>query len=80
MKQRLFRRSASKVQFACSALYEYVREEQVLDEGSEEVETVFLVPVEVSYDYVYVCAECGSELTEIPYYNRFYCGICGLHY
>ncbi len=80
MKQKLFRRSASKVQFACSALYEYVREEQVLDEGSEEVETVCLVPVEGSYDYVYVCAECGSELTEIPYYNRFYCGICGLHY
>lgn len=78
MKQRLFRRSAFKVQFACSALYEEVREVQVLDEESEGAETIFLVPMEVSN--VYVCAECGSDLTEIPYYNRFYCGVCGLHY
>gem|GEM_PF-1928761 len=42
-------------------------------------------PVEVEFvtdtgSYVYVCEECGCELTEIPYYNRFYCANCGLHY
>ena len=29
---------------------------------------------------LYVCAACGSPLTEIPAYNRFYCENCGLHY
>ena len=42
-------------------------------------------PVEVEFvadtgTYVYVCEECGCELTEIPYYNRYYCTNCGLHY
>ena len=38
------------------------------------------VPVAESGDYVYVCEECGEELTEIPAYNRYYCQNCGLHY
>ena len=29
---------------------------------------------------LYVCAACGSPLTEIPTYNRYYCENCGLHY
>jgi hypothetical protein len=29
---------------------------------------------------LYVCVSCGSPLTEIPTYNRFYCENCGLHY
>ena len=29
---------------------------------------------------LYVCSVCGSPLTEIPTYNRFYCQNCGLHY
>jgi predicted RNA-binding Zn-ribbon protein involved in translation (DUF1610 family) len=29
---------------------------------------------------MYVCENCGTRLTEIPAYNRFYCENCGLHY
>jgi hypothetical protein len=47
---------------------------------ADEFELVEYVPVAESGDYVYVCEACGCELTEIPYYNRFYCENCGLHY
>ena len=60
-------------------MYEDVEEEQVMDEGPE-FELTVQAPVPDSGEYVYVCEECGGELTEIPYYNRFYCGNCGLHY
>ena len=53
---------------------------EAVDEEPAELELVENVPVAENGDYVYVCAECGGELTEIPYYNRFYCGNCGLHY
>jgi rRNA maturation endonuclease Nob1 len=59
-------------------LYEY-EEEQDVEEPVEEVE-VIEVPVVESGSYLYVCSECGNILTEIPYYNRFYCENCGLHY
>lgn len=54
----------------CSSLYEDVGE-VVLVQGPFMAE---------SGAYVYVCEECGNGLTEIPYYNRFYCENCGLHY
>ena len=52
-----------------------------LSEVEEEQEMEIEVePIVDDGSYIYVCAECGSELTEIPYYNRFYCENCGLHY
>lgn len=54
-------------------------EEQVTEEATE-VEMVVEIPVVESGSYLYVCTECGSDLTEIPYYNRYYCENCGLHY
>ena len=50
---------------------------QLMVEVEEPVEVEFVTQTGV---YVYVCEECGRELTEIPYYNRFYCTNCGLHY
>jgi predicted RNA-binding Zn-ribbon protein involved in translation (DUF1610 family) len=47
---------------------------------ADEAVLIAEVPVVDSGDYVYVCEGCGEELTEIPYYNRFYCANCGLHY
>ena len=37
-------------------------------------------PVYAVLGDLYVCASCGSPLTEIPAYNRYYCENCGLHY
>jgi len=51
----------------------------ILDEPAQEV-VVEIPIIEGSGIYMYVCAECGGDLTEIPYYNRFYCENCGLHY
>jgi hypothetical protein len=45
-----------------------------------EVELVYETPVFEILGDVYVCSNCGSRLTEIPAYNRFYCENCGLHY
>lgn len=59
---------------------EEAEEEQATEEQPTEVVMYIQVPVAESGDYVYVCSDCGSELIEIPYYNRFYCGNCGLHY
>jgi len=53
--------------------------EGFIDE-SAEVEIVVEIPVVEWGSYLYVCSECGSDLTEIPYYNRYYCANCGLHY
>ncbi|HKM75951.1 MAG TPA: hypothetical protein VJZ32_06000 [Candidatus Bathyarchaeia archaeon] len=50
------------------------------DADGSEPEYVIVLPVSDSACYLYVCAECGCNLTEIPYYNRFYCENCGLHY
>lgn len=59
---------------------EYEEDEGVEEPAEEEVEIVVEVPVVESGSYLYVCSECGNTLTEIPYYNRFYCENCGLHY
>ena len=53
-------------------------EEQYADE--DEVELVYETPVFEILGDLYVCSNCGSRLTEIPAYNRFYCENCGLHY
>jgi hypothetical protein len=60
-------------------LSEYEEDQDVEDQG-EEVEIVVEVPIVEGGSYLYVCSECGNTLTEIPYYNRFYCENCGLHY
>jgi hypothetical protein len=52
-------------------------EEQFVD---DEVDLVYEMPVFDILGDVYVCSNCGSRLTEIPAYNRFYCENCGLHY
>ena len=54
-------------------------EDEYLDEEPDVLE-VEMIPVADAGEYVYVCEECGSPLTEIPYYNRYYCENCGLHY
>ncbi len=65
---------------SCSGLSEEGVEEQDLEEESEEVDIELVVPVVEGGTYLFVCSECGNDLTEIPYYNRFYCENCGLHY
>jgi len=60
-------------------LSEDIGGEQVTEEPAEE-EVVVLMPVAESGSFLYVCSECGTQLTEIPYYNRFYCETCNLHY
>jgi protein-arginine kinase activator protein McsA len=60
-------------------LSEYEEDQDVENEAGE-VEIVLEVPVVEGGSYLYVCSECGNTLTEIPYYNRFYCENCGLHY
>ncbi len=59
---------------------EDVEDEQEITEDAVELEIVFEVPVADGGDFTYVCSECGNGLTEIPFYNRYYCGNCGLHY
>jgi rRNA maturation endonuclease Nob1 len=54
-------------------------EVEILIEAPDE-EVVVEVPIAESGIYMYVCEACGSDLTEIPLYNRFYCENCGLHY
>jgi hypothetical protein len=44
------------------------------------VEIVIELPFIEGGSYLLVCSECGCGLTEIPYYNRYYCENCGLHY
>jgi hypothetical protein len=61
-------------------LSEYEEDEGVEEPAEDELEIVLEVPVVESGSYLYVCSECGNTLTEIPYYNRFYCENCGLHY
>jgi hypothetical protein len=53
-------------------------DEEVIN--SEPVETVIEMPVIMEGSYYYACEECGCALTEIPYYNRYFCENCGLHY
>jgi hypothetical protein len=55
-------------------------EEQNLEEPAEENVIEIVIPVVEGGSLLYVCSECGSDLTEIPYYNRYYCEACGLHY
>ena len=55
-------------------------EEDEMEEPDEEVELLVEMPLVEGGSYLYVCSECGGNLTEIPYYNRFYCETCGLHY
>jgi allophanate hydrolase subunit 1 len=47
---------------------------------SEPEQQVIEVPVIYEGSAFYACSECGCGLTEIPYYNRYYCENCGLHY
>ena len=56
-----------------------MEEEGFEEEPMEEV-IIIEMPVAEEGSYLYVCSECGYDLTEIPYYNRFYCENCGLHY
>jgi anaerobic ribonucleoside-triphosphate reductase len=55
-----------------------IEQEQEMEEYPEEI--VIELPFTEGGSYLYVCSECGCDLTEIPYYNRFYCQNCGLHY
>ncbi len=54
--------------------------EEEVEEQEVDAEIIVEDPLFEGGSYLYVCEECGSELTEIPYYNRFYCENCGLHY
>ena len=65
---------------SCSGLFEELDEEQDLEEDVGEVVVELVVPEVAVGSYLYVCSECGNDLTEIPYYNRYYCENCGLHY
>ncbi len=56
-----------------------MEEEQVQEEPTV-IEIVLEAPVAEGGSFLYVCEECGNDLTEIPYYNRFFCENCGLHY
>ena len=51
-------------------------DEEVIESEPAEIE----VPVIIEGSYYYVCDECGCALTEVPYYNRYFCENCGLHY
>lgn len=61
---------------SCSEMSEDM--EEGWDEPTEEI--IVEAPVVEAGSYYYVCSECGCDLTEIPYYNRYYCENCGLHY
>ena len=50
------------------------------EEEMDEVELIVDAPVLEVLGDLYVCSECGTRLTEVPAYNRFYCENCGLHY
>ena len=50
------------------------------EQSVEEVDLIVDEPVYEILGDVYVCSVCGSRLTEIPTYNRYYCENCGLHY
>jgi hypothetical protein len=50
------------------------------EQSVEEVELIVDEPAYEILGDLYVCSACGSRLTEIPTYNRFYCENCGLHY
>jgi len=63
---------------ANSALSEETGE--MIEEENEAAEIIVEIPVAEGGTYLYVCEQCGSNLTEIPTYNRFYCENCGLHY
>jgi allophanate hydrolase subunit 1 len=61
----------------------FILPEDVIEESdyeSEPEEQVIEVPVVYEGSVFYVCSECGCDLTEIPFYNRYYCENCGLHY
>ena len=49
-------------------------------EEDEPAEVIVEIPIAEGGTYLYVCEQCGSGLTEIPLYNRYYCEYCGLHY
>jgi hypothetical protein len=61
-------------------LSEFYEVEVECAEPAEYFEIVVEGPMISGGSYLYVCSECGNDLTEIPYYNRFYCESCGLHY
>jgi hypothetical protein len=61
-------------------LWEFVEEEEGIEEEPCDFDEIVVLPAAESGYYLYVCEVCGSELTEIPYYNRFLCENCQLHY
>jgi anaerobic ribonucleoside-triphosphate reductase len=63
---------------ANSALSEETGE--MIEEEDEAAEIIVEIPIAEGGNYLYVCEQCGFNLTEIPTYNRFYCENCGLHY
>jgi hypothetical protein len=69
-------------QQACSTLSESAEQDLESEEQEQAIseETTAEIPVVESGSYLYVCSQCGADLTEIPYYNRYYCQNCGLHY
>ena len=70
------------LQQAYFSLSEETEQEIEVDEQEQQFpnEIIVEVPVVESGSYLYVCSACGADLTEIPYYNRYYCQNCGLHY
>ncbi len=81
LARKAFEGIRCRMEFTCSELYEDVEEEQVVEEEEpSDVEEAVELPVAESGYHLYVCSQCGSALTEIPYYNRFLCENCGLHY
>ena len=74
--ERLLSGPNAKCGMSCSGMSEDM--EEGWDELTEEI--IVEVPVVEAGSYYYVCSECGCDLTEIPYYNRYYCENCGLHY
>jgi hypothetical protein len=55
-------------------------EEELVDEPEQDEEYLVEIPVLGAGGDLYVCSDCGSALTWIPYYNRYFCENCGLHY
>ena len=54
--------------------------QQALEEPSEIEIVIEVLPTVEDDSFLYVCSECGNDLTKILQYNRFYCENCLLHY
>jgi len=56
---------------------DFTDEEQTTE---EPMDVVVEIPIVETGTFLYVCEQCGGNLTEIPYYNRYLCENCELHY